>query len=274
LRQMKRLNLQNNNLDGPFDQVIAPWGSLEEFIVSGNEKLGSNGFNHRLQGSALLRNINLRILGLEGVNLEVPGTNAGDPIPESIGSLTNLEVLDLRRCGIDMPFPQYFDSLTSLRSLLLDNNYFRGPIPVSSLANISNLTVLSLRLTDLSGGIPEDIDSLSNLVELDLTDNDLLGRIPSTIGNLPFLETLSLLRVGLDGVLPSTMGSMSSLRSLDVSNNDLSGTIPPQLGSLEDLGTYCWPCRSTGLPCFCRRMLTLGLRLLIILSRTIGFIEK
>ena len=118
--------------------------------------------------------------------------------------------------------------------LVLDNNQLSGSIP-PELANLPNLTKLSLYANQLSGSIPPELENLSSLEVLYLDGNQLSGSIPAELGNLSSLERLYLDSNQLSGSIPPELGNLSSLEQLFMNNNHLDGSIPPELGDLSNL---------------------------------------
>jgi len=152
-------------------------------------------------------------------------------LPSELGSLTNLQTLDLHNSSLSGTIPSWLGSLTNLQTLDLHNSSLSGTIP-SWLGSLSNLQKLRLQSNSLSGTLPSELSSLTNLQTLDLSVNNLSGKIPSWLGSLTNLQTLDLENNSLSGTLPSEYGSLSNLQWLDLSWNFLSGEIPD---SIKDL---------------------------------------
>ncbi|OQY54901.1 MAG: hypothetical protein B6245_20620 [Desulfobacteraceae bacterium 4572_88] len=112
------------------------------------------------------------------------------------------------------------DTVTAIN--LVFNNLV-GNLPVSLLADLSNLQELNLFGNHLSGTIPPEIGNLSNLRELHLQNNSLSGAIPSNLGSLSILEKLSLQGNMLAGPLPRELTNLSTLtdNGSDFRNNAL-----------------------------------------------------
>ena len=156
------------------------------------------------------------------------------PIPETLGSLSNLQSLGLDYNALTGPIPGALGNLSNLESLYLGNNELTGPIP-GALGNLSNLESLYLDNNELTGPIPEWLGGLPNLRWLILHTNYLTGPIPGALGNLSNLEWLSLYHNELTGPIPEVLGGLSNLVSLDLGTNELSGPIPEVLGGLSNL---------------------------------------
>ncbi|KAH7669446.1 Leucine-rich repeat protein [Dioscorea alata] len=140
-------------------------------------------------------------------------------IPESMGSLCNLQTLDLTGLSIN-------------KRLVELEGGFSGCLK-------NSLTHLHLSSTELKGDIPNWIGDIKNLKVLDLSVNSLSGSVPSSLASLSFLEELLLDGNQLTGTLPKEFGNLAQLARLDLSNNQLSGAISEehftQLVKLETL---------------------------------------
>ena len=156
------------------------------------------------------------------------------PIPVELGSLTKLEELGLWGNQLTGQIPSELGSLSKLRELWLDVNQLNGPIP-ASLGRLSNLEGLNLSRNRLTGQIPTELGSLTNLGSLQFNDNRLTGQIPSELGGLSNLEGLNLSRNRLTGEIPTELGSLTNLGSLQFNDNRLTGQIPAELGGLSNL---------------------------------------
>ena len=126
------------------------------------------------------------------VALVVTYTALTGTIPSELGSLTNLEFLDLSGNQLTGEIPVELADLAILRSLELGSNQLTGKIPVE-LSNLTNLTWLDLSWNDLTGTIPAELGSLTNLRGLHLYNNQLIGDIPSELSRLTNLERLETL---------------------------------------------------------------------------------
>jgi len=149
-------------------------------------------------------------------------------LPSELGSLTNLQTLDLHNSSLSGKIPSWLGSLTTLQTLDLHNSSLSGTIP-SWLGSLSNLQKLR---NSLSGTLPSELSSLTTLQTLDLSVNNLSGKIPSWLGSLTTLQTLDLDSNDLSGTIPSELGDLTNWQWLDLSWNFLNGEIPD---SIKDL---------------------------------------
>ena len=138
-------------------------------------------------------------------------------IPNSLGDLTKLEVLNLSHNRISGSVPAGLRHLPKLRQIKLNGNHLDGAIP----------PLLGVPL----GNVPSPLEIL------DLSENLLSGTVPAALGRLARLETLNLGYNQLEGGIPSDLGNLSKLATLDLSNNRLSGDIPAELGDIASLNT-------------------------------------
>jgi Leucine-rich repeat (LRR) protein len=156
------------------------------------------------------------------------------PIPDSLGNLGSLQMLNLGWNQLNGWIPDTLGNLVNLQELLLNINQLSGWIP-DSLANLGNLRLLWLNENQLSGWIPDALGNLVNLQYLMLNNNQLIGWIPDSLGNLVNLQFLQLDDNQLIGWIPDTLGNLVNLQYLTLINNQLSGWIPDTLGNLVNL---------------------------------------
>ena len=154
-----------------------------------------------------------RVVEVDTFNLGLAGS-----IPSELGSLVNLQRLNLSFNKLTGEIPRELGNLSKLEELLLPVNQLDGGIP-AELGNLSNLQTLSLSENQLTGDIPTELGNLSNLRTLGVGSNQLTGGIPTELGNLFNLQTLSLSENQLTGEIPTELGNLSNLRTLWLGRN-------------------------------------------------------
>jgi len=172
-------------------------------------------------------------------------------LPETIGNLQSLQILDLDYNNITS-FPETIGNLQSLQTLrLIGNKLTSLPEVLGQLSSLESLVLYDNQLDSLPEtfkqlssleylGIsknnlalfPQIIFELKSLKELLLSEN-MLEFIPDTIGNL---KSLTLLYLGDNQLtsLPESIGKLKSLTLLNLSNNQLS-SLPESIGKLKSL---------------------------------------
>ena len=219
----------------------------------------------------------LEILDLSGsyprsFNLEIPSTigrlfklkvfdislNTVKNIPNEIGLLTSLQVLNLKQCRYFGFFPETLWDLTNLEKINLNDNSFSGVEFPSEFGKLTNLRELLLSRTNIKGTIPSELGSLTHLKNLEFYGNAIEGTIPSSFGNftnlrridlfsnslegpidfiskIPFFEVIHLRSNKFTGTIPRDIGNLKKLSWLDVAENKLTGTIPSSLSDIHAL---------------------------------------
>ncbi|KAG8055482.1 hypothetical protein GUJ93_ZPchr0001g31997 [Zizania palustris] len=206
-------------------------------------------------------------------NLSLARTSIAGPVPDAIGNLSSLTLLDISRNSITGGFPtsvyrcaslQYLDlsynSLAgelpadigrrlgkNLTTLTLSYNKFEGAIPIS-LSQLRNLEMLALDNNHFTGTIPTELGDLTSLTSLWLANNTFqAGGLPASFKNLTKMTSLWVAQSNLVGDLPTYVADMLDLKILDLSQNALTGTIPPGIWSLKKLQTLTiWANNLTG----------------------------
>lgn len=147
------------------------------------------------------------------------------PLPSSLSSLSDLQVLDVSSNQFSGPIPASFGRLVSLIKLILGKNSFIGSIP-PSIGRCSSLQLLDLSSNGLTGNIPVELCRIEALeIALNLSCNGLTGPIPTQISALEKLSILDLSHNKLEGNL-SALAGLVNLVSLNISNNNFTGYLP------------------------------------------------
>ncbi|XP_074335665.1 putative receptor-like protein kinase At3g47110 [Apium graveolens] len=177
------------------------------------------------------------------VSFDIFINNITGPIPNNLGSLSNIEYLGLGHNPLgDNMQPgdlSFFDSLvncTNLKLLSLDTTSLSGKLPISIVNLSTNMEKLLLHKNLIYGSIPHEIGKLLNMKELDLSENLLTGTIPESIGELSTLGQLDLSKNNISsGTIPTSFGNFTHLVYLYLESNMLQGSIPTQLFYISTL---------------------------------------
>ncbi|XP_058001522.1 receptor-like protein 6 [Hevea brasiliensis] len=166
-------------------------------------------------------------------------TSFSGELPDSIGNLKSLMVLELGSCHFSGSIPASLGSLKQLTRLDLSYTNWTGMIP-DVFENLSNLEYVSASSSNFSGMLPSSIFNLSKLYWLDLSQNQLKGSLPNQICGLSNLIRLDLSYNLFSGTIPSCLYGLPSLLWFSLSFNitacnNIYGSIPPSVFELENL---------------------------------------
>lgn len=170
-------------------------------------------------------------------------------LPGRLGTLVNLEALEIACLEKLEDLPEEIGELRKLRELVIDNGNgcsMNVALP-SSIGRLENLRVLRLygaldgsdaeegAAAPASRPLPETLGKLSSLEELDLGRNGLT-ELPKQVASLKGLKKL-----GLDyneiGVLPSFVGNLTNLRELSLNSNG-GVKLPDSLANVKGLKLF------------------------------------
>jgi hypothetical protein len=117
-------------------------------------------------------------------------------LPEPIGQLTNLRVLDLTYCPNLKTLPNSVGKLAGL--VILDLSLCSSLKALPELGLMVELTSLALKSCRTLKRLPESWDSLIKLNTIDLSGCVRLGSLPESMSNLTGLETLDISEIPSD----------------------------------------------------------------------------
>ncbi|XP_044979321.1 receptor-like protein EIX2 [Hordeum vulgare subsp. vulgare] len=146
--------------------------------------------------------------------------------------LTGLKELHLSYCKWHGPIPEELGNMTSLEVIDLSENGLVGLIP-SNLENLCNLQVLLFEQSNISASIGEFMDRLprcswSTIQVLLMSQTNVTGKLPLGVGALGNLTVLDLSENKLDDVLVKEhFSGLLRLEHLDLSYNSLKMSIDP-----------------------------------------------
>lgn len=155
-----------------------------------------------------------------------PLNESGWILPKSLGDSAQLTNLSLIGCNLIGPLPDFLGGMQSLAVLQLSYNMLSGEIPVSYGGLPLQILWLNEQKGDQISGSLDVISSMTMIREAWIHGNSLTGSIPSSIGQLTSLQRLWVNNNKLVGEIPANLTSLKQLQSLRLDNNLLVGPIP------------------------------------------------
>jgi Leucine-rich repeat (LRR) protein len=129
-------------------------------------------------------------------------------IPESIMTLSQLEILSFNNNQNIVEIPEIVRYCQSLRELYIEQKFLHKlPEWLDQLPNLNNLNLLRLHITS----IPESIGNCTHLKELRIEDGYNLKSLPESIGNCSQLEVLTIRGTPLESV-PDSIVKLEGLK--------------------------------------------------------------
>ncbi|KAK7848038.1 tmv resistance protein n [Quercus suber] len=154
-----------------------------------------------------------------------------EEIPDSIGSLENLEKLSLMCCKSLNRIPDSIGNLKSLSSFFINGTAIKE-LPWS-IGSLSNLKHLSVGENHFLSKLPDSIGGLDSIVELKMVGTSIID-LPEQIGALKVIQKLEMKKCESLRSLPKSIGCMWTLTTLIISEANIS-EMPESIGMLENL---------------------------------------
>ncbi|XP_070531543.1 uncharacterized protein [Ptychodera flava] len=119
------------------------------------------------------------------------------------------------------------------------NPNITGDLPIE-LCNKTNLTVLSVGETAITGAIPECLgENKPHLRFLDFEYTKMKSRYPESLLELKAIQWLHMSQMGLYGELPVNFGeNYPILKEIIMANNNVTGILPESVGYLKNLTLF------------------------------------
>ncbi|XP_014512468.1 probable leucine-rich repeat receptor-like protein kinase At1g35710 [Vigna radiata var. radiata] len=171
----------------------------------------------------------LQYLYMSDVNLD-----KAQNLLQSLNMLPSLIEIELRNCGLDKLHTHQHISTTNLsrlEDLNLAENGLQTPF-LDAFQNMTSIAVIDLSHNNLNS-TPFWLETCANLVSLFLDSNALYGSLPSVLKNLTSLVSLDLSQNKFDSV-PGWLGELKGLQYLSLSGNDINhieGSLASFLGN-------------------------------------------
>nr|POE57755.1 putative leucine-rich repeat receptor-like protein kinase [Quercus suber] len=205
-------NLIGCSFSGSIPDTI---GNLQQLITL---SLNNNSFSGRIPTS-IGRLSNLYWLDLAENQLD-------GPLPVSDGNIPGLDMLVkakhllLSSNVLTGNIPETLGSVTHLEVIRFDGNSLSGPVP-SNLNNLVNVGELYLSNNKLIGPIP-DLTGMNKLQYVDMSNNSFdESDFPPWISSLEFLTTMVLRNNQLNGTLDVGTAYSNQLQLIDLQNNSI-----------------------------------------------------
>ncbi|KAM3209310.1 hypothetical protein ACQJBY_063786 [Aegilops geniculata] len=166
------------------------------------------------------------LLSAKGVNIEVQALiGIKNQLKDPHGVLKNWDQYSVDPCSFTMITCSSDNFVTGLEAPSQNLSGLLAP----SIGNLTSLETILLQNNIIAGPIPAEIGNLASLKTLDLSGNNFYGEIPPSVGHLESLQYLRLNNNTLSGPFPTASTNLSHLVFLDLSYNNLSGPIPGSL---------------------------------------------
>ncbi|XP_024046694.1 receptor-like protein 9DC3 [Citrus clementina] len=227
LISLTRLNLSNSYFSGQIPSEISQLSKMLSLDLSKNDevRIESPVWKGLIENLTKLKELVLSEVDMSTIVLDYSLTNLS----------SSLSYLHLTGCNLIGPIPASLANLPQLTSLSLSYNHFSGHIP-SFLSHLKQLYYLNLEQNNLVGGIPDSFVNLTQLSFLDLSWNQLTGRLPSCLKGLRNLVTLRLSGNSLNGTIPSWLFTvLPYLEVIHLRDNRFTGSIPSTIFELVNL---------------------------------------
>ncbi|KAI3888432.1 hypothetical protein MKW92_009554 [Papaver armeniacum] len=179
-KYLRILSLRANRFNGSIPKEISHLGRLQILDLSMNNLSGS--IPRRLGNLTMLTSRpNYPTADIIGGDWLISDIQLGIRINGVLQYLKHLKDyssgMDLSSNILEGNIPEEIGLLQGLSMLNLSNNHLDGKIP-RSVGNMTGLDSLDISFNELSGGIPMEFTSLNSLGYLNLSYNNLSGRIP------------------------------------------------------------------------------------------------
>ncbi|KAJ4795968.1 Leucine-rich repeat protein kinase family protein [Rhynchospora pubera] len=187
------LDLADNQLTGPIPISSGTTPGLDFLVNTRHFHFNKNQLSGTLNATLFSSNMNL-------IHMIFDSNNFSGPIPNTIGLMETLEILQL------------------------DNNQLSGDIP-TNITNLRGLNVLNLANNQLTGLIP-NLAPLTNLSSLDLSNNSFASSTaPTWMTTLNSLYTLAMENTQLTGQIPPKLFTLAQIQQVSLDSNRFNGTL-------------------------------------------------
>ncbi|TKY49865.1 Leucine-rich repeat receptor kinase protein THICK TASSEL DWARF1 [Spatholobus suberectus] len=207
------LQLNSNHLKGSIPNAFAYMSSLEYLDLSDNELEGSipNSFQNLWSLGTLPH------LSSYGISFN----NLSGPLPDFSGA-PSLQILSLSHNKINGILPESIGNLSNLKLLDLSSNSLNGTVSEYKLSNLYNLQTLDVSDNSLTFNLSFNWIPPFQLQYLKMSSCKLGTNFPQWLETQKNLSVLDMSNVGISEEIPGWFWNLTRLQYLNLSNN-LSG---------------------------------------------------
>ncbi|XP_023903572.1 receptor-like protein EIX2 [Quercus suber] len=192
--------------------------------------LSNNDFNHSYIPEFIGSLSNLE-------HLDLSSSNLSGPIPYQLGNLSRLQYLDLSSSNLSGPIPHQLGNLSRLQYLHLGDNNLTESENLEWLSHMSSIEYLYLSFTNLSVANDwlEVVSSLPNLKNLDMSACNLRLSSFSQFNHSKSFTSLESLQLRDNEIndIPKFSGDICTLCELGLSGNNLNGQLIEHINDLS-----------------------------------------
>jgi len=215
LKKLKKLKLYGDRLDLPIPNLFSSFSELTHL------ELRLSPLNGGVIPESIFSLSKLQVLDLSW------NSNIAELSPK-IGNLVNLEELNLYLKMLTLPSD--FGNLKKLKKLTLSGDALTSfPEVLLNLPLLEELNLGGQKISEL----PKNLTGLNNLKKLDLKCNEL-QILPDSIGHLINLETLNLEQNKITSI-SEEIKLCSQLKNLNLASNEFLDKLPDSIGNLTRL---------------------------------------